>query len=247
MQRNSPGRHKAIVNFCGQNGGWVKGESGVMQQCLQTHAGQGAVYALVPAVERGGAVHHRSLLLVGQRGLSGRLTPALARRVLDRLLVPSAQVEGVDLHLGDPLVTALGAESAAFVLVLPPLGNLTNLFYTVHPRRNDRFVAARQPLKALFPEVDFTAFAFTGHALGTLAGLCPDRFSVVRQTLAATWVTRVRLLLDRLPTRGVLIDLPAPDWLTRPPIPGEGRRRLRVDPDDRTTAAEALRLLLASR
>jgi len=234
---------KAIVNFSAHNRLWVEGESGVMQQCLQPFAGPGAAYALLPRGDLAGGIRHRALMLVGARGAS-RLTPQLARRVLDRLLVPTAQVEGVDLHLGDPALGRAGAQALAYVLVLPPLGNLSNPFFTVHPRRNDRFVAARAPLKALFPEVDFTPFAFTGHALGTLAGVCPERFAVLRQALAAAWVTRMRLLLDRLPPRGVLIDLPAPGWLPRPPIPGEGRRRVPVDPDDRSTGAESLRRAL---
>ena len=185
-------------------------------------------------------------MLIGPRS-SARLTPAVTGRVLDRLLVPSAQVEGVDMHLGDPELAQRAEEARGFVLVLPPLGNLSNPFYSVHPRRNDRFVAARPALKALFPDVDFAAIAFTGHALGTLAGTCPDRFAEVRKILAALWVTRMRLLLERLPVKGVLIDLPSPGWLPRPPIPGEGRRRLAVNPEDRIAAAEALRFRLGGR
>ena len=214
-----------------------------MQQCAQTYAGSGGVYALLPREDRNGAVRHRSLLLIGPRG-AGRMTSGVSRRVLDRLLAPSAQVEGVDLHLGDPSLTTAGAEAMGYALVMPPLGNLSNAFYTVHPRRNDRFVTARGPLKALFPEVDFAPFAFTGHALGTLAALCPERFCVLRQSLASVWTARMRLLIDRLPQRGVLIDLPAPAWLPRPAIPGEGRRRLALDPDDRAAGAEALRRAL---
>ena len=217
-----------------------------MQQCLHDHAGG----RLGPSVHRGVPCHapirHRALMLIGPRS-SARLTPAVTGRVLDRLLVPSAQVEGVDMHLGDPELAQRAEEARGFVLVLPPLGNLSNPFYSVHPRRNDRFVAARPALKALFPDVDFAAIAFTGHALGTLAGTCPDRFAEVRKVLAALWVTRMRLLLERLPVKGVLIDLPSPGWLPRPPIPGEGRRRLAVNPEDRIAAAEALRFRLGGR
>ena len=151
------------------------------------------------------------------------------------------------MHLADPDLTLAAEDACAFVLVLPPLGNLSNPFYSVHPRRNDRFVAARPALKALFPEVDFAAIAFTGHALGTLAGTCPDRFAEVRKVLAALWATRMRLLLERLPVRGVLIDLPGPGWLPRPPIPGEGRRRVWIDPDDRDAGADVLRHRLGGR
>lgn len=244
MQANRTVARKAIVNFFTHNRLWVEGESGVMQQCLQPFAGPGAAYVVLPRAEPSGGIRHRALMLVGARG-AARLGPQLTRRVLDRLLAPAAQIEGVDLHLGDPALGFAGAQALAYVLVLPPLGNLSNPFFAVHPRRNDRFVAARAPLKALFPEVDFAPFAFTGHALGTLAGVCPERFAVLRQSLASVWVTRMRLLLDRLPPRGVLIDLPTAGWLPRPPIPGEGRRRIAIDPDDRAAGAEALHRALS--
>ena len=57
----------------------------------------------------------------------------------------------------------------------------------------------------------------------------------------------MRLLIDRLPARGVLIDLPTPAWLPRPPIPGEGRRHVFIDPDNRALGAEVLRQALAPR
>ena len=210
-----------------------------MHTSLHTSAGGGTVSALLSAQSRSTEWRHRSLLLIG-RDRPACLTPRLARRVLNRMLVPPAQVEGVDFHLADPQLSQSAALAGAFLLVLPPLGNLSNTMYSVHPRRNDRFVAARAPLKALYPEVDFAAFAFTGHALTTLAATCPERFAQVRQVLAATWVSRMRQMLDLLPPRGLLLDLTPPPWLPRPPIPGEGRRRLAVDPDDRARTAEDL-------
>lgn len=218
---------------------------GSMQQFLP-NLGRGRAPAPPLPPRADGAVRHRSLLLIGRHSLN-RLEGALARRLLDRLLVPAAQVEGVDLHLGDPALAAHAAQAAGYVLVMPPLGNLTNAYYRVHPRRNDRFVAARPPLKALFPEVDFAPVAFTGHALSLLAATCPERFALVRQALVQAWTSRMRELLDLMPVRGVLIDLPTPAWLPRPVIPGEGRRRLAIDPDDRVQGAERLRAAMLQR
>lgn len=214
-----------------------------MQHSLHSLAGDRFSAPPRGQVPASAPLHHRSLMLIGRRG-PARIAGPTGRRVLDRLLAPSAQVEGVDLHLAD---TALGERAAAasgFVLVLPPLGNLTNPYFRVHPRRNDRFVAARAPLKALFPEVDFAAFAFTGHALGTLAAVCPERFALVRQELVAAWELRMRLLLVVLPSKGVLIDLPAPEWLPRPALTGPGLRWLSLDPDDRAVGLDALRAAL---
>lgn len=220
-----------------------------MQHCQPNRFGGGA--DLVPPRPSEFFAHgrHSALLLIGSRGagrLSAHLNAGLTRRVLDRLLAPAAQVEGVDFHLADPALAAAGAQASAFILVLPPLGNLSNALYTVHPRRNDRFVTARPALKALFPEVDFAPLVFTGHALGTLAATCPERFVEVRRVLNAAWVQRMQALLRLLPEQGVLLDLPAPPWLPRPAIAGEPRRRVFLDPDDRANGAEILRAALTT-
>lgn len=217
-----------------------------MQHCQPNRLGGGAGPVLPQSSEILMEGRHHALLLIGSRGTGG-LSARLARRVLDRLVAPVAQIEGVDYHLADRALADAAAQAHAFALVLPPLGNLNNPYYSVHPRRNDRFLAARAPLKTLFPEVDFTPMAFTGHALGTLAATCPERFAEVRHGLMAVWLDRMQTLLARLPVAGALIDLPAPGWLVRPHIPGTGRRRLFIDPDDRATGAEALRQALTAR
>ncbi|WP_323034605.1 DUF6473 family protein [Pararhodobacter sp.] len=175
------------------------------------------------------------------------MTSHLSRRVLDRLLAPIAQVEGVDYHLNDPSLLEGASQALAFALVLPPVGNLSNPFYSVHPRRNDRFVTARPALKSLFPDVDFATMSFTGHVLGTLAATCSVRYTEVRRVISAVWVARMQDLLQHLPTQGALIDLPTPSWLQRPLIPSEGRRRVQIDTDDRATGAETLRSALVTR
>ncbi len=48
--------------------------------------------------------------------------------------------------------------------------NMSNRFYAVHPRRNDRFLRASLGCcKTIYPEVDFTEFNFTRHMLTALA------------------------------------------------------------------------------
>lgn len=216
-----------------------------MQHCLPNRLGGGADLVPPRPTEIFVEGRHHALLLIGDRG-AGRLTALLSRRVLDRLLAPIAQVEGVDYHLYDPTLREAASQSKAFALVLPPLGNLSNPYYSVHPRRNDRFVTARPALKSLFPEVDFATMAFTGHVLGTLAATCPDRYTEVRRVISAAWVARMQELLRHLPVQGALIDLPAPSWLQRPLVPSEGRRRVAIDSDDRATGAETLRAVLAT-
>lgn len=196
-----------------------------------------------------GARHHRALLLIGPRGADrgARSDVKLARRVLDRLMRPAALVEGVDLHLGDAGLAERAAAATGFAMVMPPLGNLSNPFYAVHPRRNDRFLAARDPLRALFPEVDFAPFAFTGHALGVLAATCPERFLELREALKRCWTRRMQCLLDRLPDQGVLITSPQPPGLSMPVLEPRRAVVIAADPDDRNPGAQALATALFAR
>lgn len=162
-----------------------------------------------------GAARHEGLVLYGAEAPAPQADP-LPPPLLRRLLSPAARIEGADCRLNDPALLDAARSADAFVMLLPPLGNLGNPFYSVHPRRNDRFLAARPMLKALFPEVDFTEFDFTGHMLGALAATCPDRFSEMRRLLRLTWEERLSGLLDHLPEKGVLLHLPGPAWQAVP-------------------------------
>ncbi|MFN3953561.1 MAG: DUF6473 family protein [Pararhodobacter sp.] len=159
------------------------------------------------------APRHEGLVLLGPRG-GALLHGAPLLQLAQRLVSPAARIEGIDRHLNDACLALSAWQARAFVLRLPPPGNQQNPFYRVHPKRNDRFLRAEPLLKALFPEVDFAAFDFTGHMLGTLHATCPERFSRLRAGLAASWLEKMRNLLARMPSRGVLLQPPAPDWLT---------------------------------
>ena len=112
---------------------------------------------------------------------------------------------GLDVYLSEPeaLQVARGAE--AVVVQIVGAGNLSNRYYSVHPRRNDRFIAASPLLKALYREVDFTDFNFTRHMLLSLRAVSPDRFEVLADELRVTWVARMKELLMALPARTVLL------------------------------------------
>jgi hypothetical protein len=58
--------------------------------------------------------------------------------------------------------------------------NLADAHYRVHPCRNDRFLRAHQPLRDLYPEVDFTKFNFTRHMMQRLEAISPERFVRLR-------------------------------------------------------------------
>ena len=108
---------------------------------------------------------------------------------------------GLDVLLHDDGLVRIARDARAVVLQLPGAVNLTNRFYRVHPRRNDRFLHATRALRGLFPEVDFTEFHFTRHMLRNLGAVSPERFDLVREELRTAWVERMIdwLRLQRAP------------------------------------------------
>ena len=76
--------------------------------------------------------------------------------------------------------------------------NMTNRFYAVHPRRNDRFIRATTMLRTIYRDVDFTEFHFTRHLLTHLKALSRDRFGVIERELRTAWVARMQAFLRRV-------------------------------------------------
>ncbi|WP_135500971.1 DUF6473 family protein [Roseovarius aestuariivivens] len=105
---------------------------------------------------------------------------------------------GIDVVLNDRGLMRMAGAARLTVLQVPNAANLSNRFYTVHPRRNDRFLKAREPLRRLYPELDFTEFSFTRHMLVALKGHCTDRFALVHQDLAQVWIARMRRVIGKL-------------------------------------------------
>ncbi|MBI1418628.1 MAG: hypothetical protein GC146_15545 [Limimaricola sp.] len=122
---------------------------------------------------------------------------------------------GIDVYVGEPTVTTICRDAAVTVLQLTGAHNLSNRFYKVHPRRNDRFLSASTVLKAIYQEVDFSEFTFTRHMLGTLFEISPDRFEIVLNELRNAWAARMRLLLEHLGSHVVLL------WFSEHPLTDE--------------------------
>jgi hypothetical protein len=92
---------------------------------------------------------------------------------------------------------------------------LSNRFYSVHPRRNDRFLRASTVLQALYNEVDFSEFTFTRHMLGALYEMSPERFDIVINELRCAWVARMRNMLGQIGKRSMLL------WFSRDDLTNE--------------------------
>lgn len=98
---------------------------------------------------------------------------------------------GVDVFHKDSTVLQICRGAQAVVMEVVGAQNISNRFYTVHPRRNDRFLAASPALQALYDEVDFSEFSFTRHMLSTLARIDSARFESVIEEVQTAWSRRM--------------------------------------------------------
>jgi hypothetical protein len=121
---------------------------------------------------------------------------------------------GPDFYLSDPAALDIAAGAWAAVVQISGAEAVSNAFYSVHSRRNDRFLAATPALRALFPQVDFTEIHFTRHLLQVLRRADAGAFDQVKLALRQNWLAKMRLLLAGLPAGRVLLwlaDSPPPD------------------------------------
>ena len=151
-----------------------------------------------------------------------------AQLLEERLHVPCVNFgvvnAGVDLYLHDPSV--LDLVIAANVKVVQVMGaqTMSNRYYAVHPRRNDRFLRASERLESLYPEVDFTEFHFVRHMLGRLHDTSQERFASVVEELQQAWTARMKNILTQI--RGKVILL----WFADHAVPATEIMPLEVDP-----------------
>lgn len=132
---------------------------------------------------------------------------------------------GVDAFVVDSAVLPICSQSVLTVVQVMGAQNMSNRFYTVHPRRNDRFLKASALLRTIYREVDFTEFSFTRHLLMALKTVSPSRFAMLEQELRAVWLARMELLLSKISGRVVLL------WMSdRTPLREPMGDDLGVDP-----------------
>lgn len=152
--------------------------------------------------------------------------PAQLATALDREVVNMGVMNaGLDVMMTDPAISAAAAGAEAIVLQVTGAQNMTNRFYSVHPRRNDRFIKATAMLRTIYREVDFTEFHFTRHLLTHLHALSADRFGIVRRELQEAWVSRMQAYMGGLAAPVHLL------WLSRRrPEAAPARTGLGADP-----------------
>lgn len=140
--------------------------------------------------------------------------PALLEERLGSTFVNLGCVNaGLDVMVNDPTISEICAGAKLTVIQITSAQNMSNRFYSVHPRRNDRFLRASNLLKIIYREVDFTDINFTRHMLKVLWEASPDKFAMVEAELREAWLGRMKGLISRLEGRVVLLWLAdhAPD------------------------------------
>lgn len=112
---------------------------------------------------------------------------------------------GLDVFINDPVVMRACMHSALTIVQIVGAQNMSNRFYTVHPRRNDRFLRPSRRMMEIWPDVDFTEIHFTRHLLKTLRTASPDRFEMLRKELSEAWIARMKSLVRDIGGRVVLL------------------------------------------
>ena len=132
--------------------------------------------------------------------------PALVEEKLKKTCVNFGCVNaGVDTFVNDPTIMAACHDAEVTVVQVMGANYLSNRFYSVHPRRNDRFLRASTVMEAIFNDVDFSNFTFTRHMLNCLYEKSPERFDIVVQELREGWVARMKTMLGHIGPRAVLL------------------------------------------
>ena len=152
--------------------------------------------------------------------------PRLLEQMAEKMVVNLGYMNaGTDVFANDPTVLDICAGAEVTVIQIMGAQNLTNRFYTVHSRRNDRFLKPSSLLNTIYREVDFTEIHFTRHLLCVLAEASAQKFEMVRDELKSAWVARMRAILSQVGGRVILL------WLAEhaPDDPPEGTE-LGADP-----------------
>lgn len=148
--------------------------------------------------------------------------PTLVERALGKPVANLGALNaGPDFYLSDPGVMEVAGQAEVAVVQITGAEALSNPFYSVHSRRNDRFLAATPALRELFPGVDLTDIHFTRHLLQVLERSDAMAYALIVQRLKDSWLDRMRQLLAQLPKRRVLL------WMADAPPP---ERAVSLDP-----------------
>ena len=112
---------------------------------------------------------------------------------------------GLDAIIQDDTLVSICNSAKITVVQIMGAANLSNSFFTVHPRRNDRFIQASSMMERMFPDVDFMEFNYTHHLLAKMKRVSPEGYQHLVQNLQETWVVRMSQLISRLQGKVILV------------------------------------------
>jgi hypothetical protein len=150
-----------------------------------------------------------------------QLAERTGRQVLNLGIVNA----GVDVFLNDDALMEVVSGAECVIVQAMGAGNMSNRFYSVHPRRNDRFLKQTAHMEKLFPSIDFSDFSFMRHMLHALRDRAPDAFGTLVEELQDHWIARMRDLLGCVRGQRVLL------WIEKRSDEGLGHEPLFVTAD----------------
>jgi len=162
-----------------------------------------------PEVEIG----NQTVAFVGASETFGRFSispfPAIVEHISQRPCANFGQNgAGIDGFILDRDVQNMCQRSAITVVQIMGAQNMSNRLYSVHPRRNDRFIRQSMLMKTIFDDIEFTDFNFVQHMLSTIKNQAPDRFPIIVQELKAAWVARMKMMLAQIGGQIILLWVP---------------------------------------
>lgn len=132
--------------------------------------------------------------------------PVLLGQILEQRVVNLGVVHaGLDAFAQDAAIQKEANRAACRVVQVMGAHTVSNGYYRVHPRRNDRFIAPTEALVELYPEVDFTEFHFTRALLLRLRQVSRKRFDLVVSELKRCWSAAMDQLVAALDGPVVLL------------------------------------------
>ena len=149
---------------------------------------------------------------IGSTETYGKFVEApFAAQAAEKLGLPAVNLgcvnAGIDAFYSDPSVIGLCRDARVTVVQAMGAHKQSNRLYRVHPRRNDRFLAASEGLRAMFPKTDFAEVHFTRHLMAALARESAARFAEVCEELRAAWTCRMVSLVREIGGPVVLLWL----------------------------------------
>jgi len=114
---------------------------------------------------------------------------------------------GAEVFLNNPAILDICQDADVTIVQLTSAQNMSNRFYSVHPRRNDRFIAASRLLYSIYPGLDFTNVHYTGHLVSMLRNYSETCFELIKNELQSEWVAKMQAMLAMIGGRITLLWL----------------------------------------